>query len=475
MARLQQRKCSRILYCQVEPLEFCTTHVIDSLAGIGSFTILDDKKVQGSDLGANFFLVSDSLGKSRAEEEVIYLRELNDSVKGKAVQEVSLEMVCRVYLLMLFLDRQDVPTFLSHEPSLLPAYSLVISVNASTKDTLALASACWSSGVPLITVRSSGFISSLRTQVGEVAFVETHPDSLVDLRLDKPFPALLDYAKSLDVDAMDSAEHGHLPAVVIILRALEQYKASSDGALPKITKERNALKALITQSKRSADEENFDEALALVIKLARPSIVPDSITKLFSDPQCTNLAPSSPPFWLLLRAVKEFVATENLLPLTGSLPDMKATSKGYLALQSLYRTKAKEDLIAVTHHLHKLLVSLGLPTTVIPDEEIATFVKHAAYLEVMRGTNLAEEFEKGPASLPSDQIMSKLENDEESCVQWFVALRVAEEFERKNGKFPEKEEDESEMFFLAKKLLERYGVKDLGELPDSLTQAIQEM
>ena len=244
---------------------------------------------------------------------------------------------------------------------------MVISVNASTKDTLALASACWSSGVPLITVRSSGFISSLRTQVGEVAFVETHPDSLVDLRLDKPFPALLDYAKSLDVDAMDSAEHGHLPAVVIILRALESYKASNDGALPKTTKERNALKALITQGRRSADEENFDEALALVIKLARPSIIPDNITKLFSDPQCTNPAPSSPPFWLLLRAVKEFVLAENLLPLTGSLPDMKATSKGYLTLQSLYRTKAKEDLLSVTQHLHIILVSLGLPTTAMPE------------------------------------------------------------------------------------------------------------
>lgn len=63
--------------------------VTSSRKGIGSFTILDDKKVEGSDLGANFFLVSDSMGKSRAEEAVIYLQELNESVKGKALQEVS--------------------------------------------------------------------------------------------------------------------------------------------------------------------------------------------------------------------------------------------------------------------------------------------------------------------------------------------------------------------------------------------------
>ena len=47
------------------------------LPGVGQFTILDDATVTGPDLGVNFFLEQSSLGKSRAEETVRLLKELN--------------------------------------------------------------------------------------------------------------------------------------------------------------------------------------------------------------------------------------------------------------------------------------------------------------------------------------------------------------------------------------------------------------
>lgn len=37
------------------------------LPGVGSFTIVDDKKVEDRDLGNNFFITVDDIGKSRAE------------------------------------------------------------------------------------------------------------------------------------------------------------------------------------------------------------------------------------------------------------------------------------------------------------------------------------------------------------------------------------------------------------------------
>ena len=58
-------------------------------AGIGHFTILDPNNVTGPDLGNNFFLESDSLGKARAEEVVKYLAELNSDVEGHALVKVS--------------------------------------------------------------------------------------------------------------------------------------------------------------------------------------------------------------------------------------------------------------------------------------------------------------------------------------------------------------------------------------------------
>ena len=58
------------------------------LPGIGSFTLADSAKVTEADLGINFFLRSQSLGHSRAEECRILLQELNPDVSGHAVTTV---------------------------------------------------------------------------------------------------------------------------------------------------------------------------------------------------------------------------------------------------------------------------------------------------------------------------------------------------------------------------------------------------
>ena len=55
------------------------------LPGIGHFTILDNSTVTPQDAGNNFFLEGNtSIGKSRAQEAVRLLLELNDSVDGVA-------------------------------------------------------------------------------------------------------------------------------------------------------------------------------------------------------------------------------------------------------------------------------------------------------------------------------------------------------------------------------------------------------
>jgi hypothetical protein len=49
------------------------------------------------------------------------------------------------------------------------------------------------------------------------------------------------------------------------------------------------FKGTIRSMKWHADEENFDEAIALVPRLYKKSGVPDEIQKLFDDPQCENV------------------------------------------------------------------------------------------------------------------------------------------------------------------------------------------
>jgi len=53
------------------------------LPGIGHFTILDDALVTEEDLGVNFFLEEDSLGRPRAAQTCKYLQELNPDVVGR--------------------------------------------------------------------------------------------------------------------------------------------------------------------------------------------------------------------------------------------------------------------------------------------------------------------------------------------------------------------------------------------------------
>jgi amyloid beta precursor protein binding protein 1 len=58
------------------------------LPGVGGFTIVDPAIVTEPDLGVNFFLEEESLGKSRAEETCRLLRELNPDVEGSFRSEV---------------------------------------------------------------------------------------------------------------------------------------------------------------------------------------------------------------------------------------------------------------------------------------------------------------------------------------------------------------------------------------------------
>lgn len=57
------------------------------LPGVGFITILDDKLIEERDLGTNFFVTKDSIGKSRAEVTKELLLELNEDVQGDHIHE----------------------------------------------------------------------------------------------------------------------------------------------------------------------------------------------------------------------------------------------------------------------------------------------------------------------------------------------------------------------------------------------------
>lgn len=84
---------------------------------------------------------------------------------------------------------------------------------------------------------------------------------------------------------------------------------------------------------------------------------------------------------------------------------MKATSSAYVTLQKLYKQKAREDLELVKRLLAETLETVGLAAVSsngggegggsvdIREEEVESFVKHAAWLKVIRGRSLRQEYE----------------------------------------------------------------------------------
>ena len=135
--------------------------------------------------------------------------------------------------------------------------------------------------VPLLSIHSAGFYSYFQINLpGNFPIVDTHPDSTAttDLRLLKPWPELSKFAEDItkDIDNLSAYEHGHIPYVALLLHYLEKWK-ESHGEYPSTYKDKKAFGAFVAAAARTNNaeggEENYDEAVAAVLKtISAPSL-----------------------------------------------------------------------------------------------------------------------------------------------------------------------------------------------------------
>jgi amyloid beta precursor protein binding protein 1 len=90
-------------------------------------------------------------------------------------------------------------------------------------------------------------------------------------------------------------------------------------------------------------------------------------------------------FWIIAAAIRQFYDKHHLLPLPGSVPDMKAQSADYIQLQNVYKNKARKDLAEVLDSIRLIQKSLRRSVTV-PDQEVEAFCKGAASIKLLRGS-----------------------------------------------------------------------------------------
>merc|ERR1712176_1238763 len=121
-------------------------------------------------------------------------------------------------------------------------------------------------------------------------------------------------------------------------------------------------------------------------------------------------------------------------PLAGTLPDMTASTDTYVRLQEIYGSRAGGDCAAITAHVATIQQELGIERAVSSDY-VKRFCQNAQYCEVFASRRLENEFRPMSQEEGGLDLSSECE-DEDSLVQWYIALRAADRFCEEQGHYP---------------------------------------
>lgn len=416
------------------------------LPGFGSFSVVDSQKVTARDLGRNFYLRKSDLDRNRAEAVSEILAELNPEVKGQFLAEDPLVVI-------------------EKSPEFFDQFNYIIASQMPIHQVEKLAKYCFEKNKILVSVRSYGMIGYLRIFTKSHTIVEAKLDTQIDdLRITKPWLDFLKFCDLQDLEAMDNNALAHTAYPILLVKALQKWKASHNNQLPQSRAEReefqNTIKSL---SKSWTMLTNFEEALDKAHFCYSEPQIPESTAAVFNDELCSNLTKDSDDFWIMSAAVKKFVENEGqgLLPLQGRVPDMQSDTERYVKMQSLFRKKARADMEIVKKYMKEFLIQVGKPEDSIPEMDLKEFCKNACYLRAVHFRSLEQEL-KTPNK---DEIQSHMQWNEDSTMPFYICFRAIDRFLEKKGYHPGQEDEniESDTVELRKivdELLVEFGVTE---------------
>eukprot|EP00127_Corallochytrium_limacisporum_P000521 Clim_evm23s15 gene=Clim_evmTU23s15 len=458
------------------------------LPGIAKFTILDDKKVDPSDIGTNFFVTSERLGHSRASVTTEYLQELNPEVNGGFVED-------------------SMESMIKNKPDFFKTFTIILVANMSMNCALKeLGTLCRDHSIPLLIVRSYGFIGYYRMVVNELRITEAHEQSVgADLHLYEPFVEFQNFIKSNypleGLDNLPANEHAHIPWAVLLVHALAVWRRQrqSNGGdvamedvtggiplLPKTRSEKQEFKEVLQSLRRTNEdgvplaEDNFDEALKSISRAYDDYAISSKTLEILNAPETDKLAvlvatnretvssssttgntPPSPKllasrqvlWWAVIRGIRDFVLQRcaedrgdvaeemknvernmgRYLPLEGKVPDMTALTNTFLKLQAVFTTRASEDVEMVKRCAVAALEEAGLSNVTIDTNYVRAMCQNARQLTMVQCANLPDEID-GTAGLKN--ALSGLAEDAQEESRWYLLLRAGDEFMRRYGRYP---------------------------------------
>lgn len=196
------------------------------------------------------------------------------------------------------------------------------------------------------------------------------------------------------------------------------------------------------------DEENYKEALEASYKVFSPRGNGANLEKIIDD-SCTEVDSKSSDFWVMVAALKEFIANEGggETPLEGSIPDMTSSTELYVNLQKIYQAKAEADFLVMEKRVRNLLEKIGRDPASISKTNIKSFSKNARKLAICRYRLIEEEFNS-----PVQPDLRKYLTDEDhgtlqeanslkvppenTAASLYILLRAADRFAVNYNKFP---------------------------------------
>lgn len=425
------------------------------LGGVGSITIVDGSKVEFGDLGNNFMVDDSSLGQSKAKCVCSFLQELNDAVKAKFIEEYPEALI-------------------DTNPSFFSQFTLVVATQLVEESMVKLDRICRQENVMLIFARSYGLTGLVRISVKEHTVIESKPDHFLDdLRLNNPWPELRGFAEAIDLNVQDPVAHKHIPYVVILVKMADEWKTSHGGTLPSTREQKREFKELLKARMAAMDEDNYKEAIDASFKLFAPQGISSDLQQIIND-SCAEVGSSSSDFWVIVAALKEFIANEGggEVPLEGSIPDMTSSTEHYVNLQKIYQAKSEADYLVLEERVRNILKKIGRDPHSIPKATIKSFSKNARKLKVCRYRSIEDEYNN-----PSPAELHKYLTDEDYsiAVGFYILLRAVDRYAANFNHFPGQfdgglDEDISRLKTTAVSLLNDLGCSGLTLTEDLINE-----
>jgi len=331
-------------------------------------------------------------------------------------------------------------------------------------------------------------MACLRVQFDELTIMESHPtNDRTDLFIYPEqlalFPELNDFCNSFDIDTKDVTEHAHLPCVAILAQFTKRYLAKNENKLPSTFKEQTEFKDEIAAM---GNGENYFDAVHWASQCYLRPRIDREVKEVLSDKKGEKLDETSTAFWILVRALKDFMEKEggNFLPCSTNIPDLTMDSKSYVALKSIYKVRAQRDLDLIKGYVQQRLQELKREKDSISDVLIDRFVSNVRSLKVVRTRSMEQEYTNPNVEeydeLYMDMSMFEEEKSEDApfqplMVNWYWAFRALEVFYDANKRMPgtDKESigaDVEQLVAMQKKLHEENKLSDKKVVSECLSE-----